>query len=52
MKETVCQLFKFFQRRFANLSLPCEGRLTDAFKRKALCDNREVKHDVYGKRQK
>ena len=27
MKERVCQLFEVFQHEFANLSLPCEGRL-------------------------
>ena len=27
-KEPVCQLFEIFQHEFANLSLPCEGRLT------------------------
>ena len=28
VKERVCQLFEVFQHEFANLSLPCEGRLT------------------------
>ena len=27
VKEKVCQLFEVFQHEFANLSLPCEGRL-------------------------
>ena len=27
MKGRVCQLFEVFQHEFANLSLPCEGRL-------------------------
>ena len=27
VKERVCQLFEVFQHEFANLSLPCEGRL-------------------------
>ena len=28
VKERVCQLFEVFQHEFANLILPCEGRLT------------------------
>ena len=28
VKERVCRLFEVFQHEFANLSLPCEGRLT------------------------
>ena len=29
MKGRVCQLLEVFQHEFANLSLPCEGRLRD-----------------------
>ena len=29
MKERVCQLFEVCQHEFANLSLPCQGRLND-----------------------
>ena len=29
MKERVCQLFEVFQHKFANLSSPCEGRLSE-----------------------
>ena len=32
MKELVCQLFEVCQHEFANLSLPCEGRLKLASK--------------------
>ena len=30
MKERVCQLLEVFQHEFANLSLPCEGRLRNS----------------------
>ena len=33
MKARVCQLFEVRQHEFANLSLPCEGRLREALKR-------------------
>ena len=37
MNARVCQLFQVCQHKFANVSLPCEGRLK-AFTRDALVD--------------